>query len=703
MIKKQKTENLIVVNADRIQAMLEENNMLRKEIRVSRDAAEITASLVVRQFEETEKILHRLQIVNTQRKAVLDSASQISIIATDISGIITVFNKGAEKMLGYLAEDVIGKHTPEIFHLRSELNEEGERLSSAYNRKIEGFDIFLEYAIQNRSELQEWTYIRKNGTRFPVNLSVSPMRNTDNIIIGLLGIAADISEKKRSDRIIQESERKYRLLVKNLPNIVYQGNADGVITFFGDKIESLTGYAKEEFLYGRIKLSDLIIEEGSENIENKLKEAFETDKSYISEYRIRAKNGDIVWVEDRGQIVCDENGEIEFITGSLLDITERKLAEKALKESEEKYRSLFIGGPNPSFVIDRKTLEIFDANPMAEEIYGYAREELIGKSCTSLCSLKKDENYSPLCKKKIITTGCMESQKARHYKKNKKPFYVKVKTCPTIYKEKEAMILAVTDITELMEKEAQLIQANKMSALGQMSAGIAHELNQPLAAIRLGSEFLKMMTETGKAIPEQDLLQVVREINDQIDRSSDIINRLRTFGRRPDYDQEVRGININDSIRRVVEIIGQQLKLQNIKTVVELENFLPPVLARENLLEQVLFNLITNARDAVCQKQADNKICKGNENIIIIRSFRKCDRVGVIVSDTGTGISENIRDKIFEPFFTTKEVGKGMGLGLSILYGIVKDFEGDIQVQSEEGKGASFTITFPAYLVRIPI
>ena len=140
-------------------------------------------------------------------------------------------------------------------------------------------------------------------------------------------------------------------------------------------------------------------------------------------------------------------------------------------------------------------------------------------------------------------------------------------------------------------------------------------------------------------------------------------------------------------------IIGRQLSLENIEVQLELGESLPSVLAHNNRLEQVIFNLVTNARDAISQKQ--NVAAGSQERIVKVRSYIEGDRVAVTVSDTGVGIPDDARDKVFEPFFTTKEAGKGIGLGLAIVYGIVKDYDGDIQVEGKENEGAIFKLTFP--------
>jgi histidine kinase len=207
----------------------------------------------------------------------------------------------------------------------------------------------------------------------------------------------------------------------------------------------------------------------------------------------------------------------------------------------------------------------------------------------------------------------------------------------------------------------------------------------------MGSEYLKMMIENGKKIPEKNLVEVSDRITEQVDRASEIINRLREFGSKSDFAKEK--VNLNKSIRVAYGIINQQMRLQNIDLILDLEKNLPPILARNTRIEQVIFNLLTNAMDAVTQRKETRP--EGDKPAITIRSFLENDRVILMVSDNGTGIPKAVLEKVFEPFFTTKEVGSGMGLGLSISYGIVKDYSGEIDIQSEDGKGTVVKLSFP--------
>jgi PAS domain S-box-containing protein len=371
-------------------------------------------------------------------------------------------------------------------------------------------------------------------------------------------------------------------------------------------------------------------------------------------------------------------------------IAERERVEAALRRSEEKYRQLFSSGPDPVFVLDARTLEILDLNPSAEATYGFTRDALKGKPFTELGPFEYGVSQVESPEKAGWQNACLVSEKVKHFRKGETPFYVNIHACPTKYRDKDAIILSVTDVTEMLEKDAQLIQASKMASLGEMSAGIAHELNQPLNVIKIGTEYLKMLIKGDKPIDYQDLLEVAQEAAEQVDRASEIINRLRDFGRMSDFSRQE--VDVNKHIRNVIAVIAQQLRLQSIEIRLDLDEDLGFILGHSNRLEQVIFNLVTNARDAINQN-ADQGI-QGTKRITI-RSFKENGRLSVTVSDTGTGIRQEVKSKIFEPFFTTKEVGRGMGLGLSIVYGIVRDYGGEINVHSEEGVGTTFKLSFP--------
>jgi PAS domain S-box-containing protein len=340
-------------------------------------------------------------------------------------------------------------------------------------------------------------------------------------------------------------------------------------------------------------------------------------------------------------------------------------------------------------VVDKTRFDILDANPNATELFGYTRQELVEMTLFDLGELDmasvEGEPFD-------LETGVHRS-KVRFFKKNGEPVFVNIHTSPAEYGKEDVIIVGTTDITELVEKDSQLIQASKMANLEKMSAGIAHEINQPLNAIQMGSEYLCLMHERKQALQPKDLTMVLTEISSQVTRAAEIVSRLKNFSRKVDFSREM--VNANTCILTVHKIIGRQIALQNIDLVLKLDETIAPVLAHNNRLEQVLFNLITNARDAINERIETLNVTDPGK--IIIQTFSMDNQVGIDIEDNGTGIDPEITESIFESFYTTKPMGEGLGLGLPIIKGIVKDYNGTITVSSRPGKGTVFRILFPEH------
>lgn len=231
----------------------------------------------------------------------------------------------------------------------------------------------------------------------------------------------------------------------------------------------------------------------------------------------------------------------------------------------------------------------------------------------------------------------------------------------------------------------------RMTTIDRTWESIAHEMNQPLNAIKMGTEFLKMKMELGGGIDPSELDAVTREMGEQTDRAAEIVNRLRAFGR--ETDLEVEKIHINGPIRESAAMVAHELRLHNIDLKMDLDDNAPLVLAHHNRLRQVFFNILTNGWEAIGHKQEAGS--PAGRGVISVRSFRERDKAVVVVTDSGVGISMQDRGRVFEPFFTTKATGRGRGLGLSIAYGIVRDYGGRISIRSKGGEGASVRVVFP--------
>jgi PAS domain S-box-containing protein len=385
--------------------------------------------------------------------------------------------------------------------------------------------------------------------------------------------------------------------------------------------------------------------------------------------------------------------EIMQLADTLNHMTEcLRISEARLRCSEQNYRLLFNSDPNPVFVVALHSHAILDVNDRAAEKYSTTTEQLVGTSFIDL-GFPEDAARISAAFSNIGGNGkqCAMLPRIRQRRRDGGSFWVNIYFCSYDHQGEPSVITTTTDITEIIEVETRLIQAGKMATLGEMSAGIAHELNQPLNAIKVGSDFLQEMIDRGKAIPQEILREVAQSLSQEVDRAAAIINHLRMFGRKTQINKQ--RININGPIQGVFTMLGQQLKVHGITLVTDLDPALPSVMADENRIEQVLINLINNARDAM----EANRERAGSPapSVLTVKSFLENDCVVVTVSDTGTGIPSSIQERIFEPFFTTKGVGKGTGLGLSISYGIVRDYDGAIDFASEEGVGTTFRLSFP--------
>ena len=413
---------------------------------------------------------------------------------------------------------------------------------------------------------------------------------------------------------------------------------------------------------------------------------FHDGKSHFSEEEGINKDGTRSYWAVRTAPIRNAKGEITAAMELSLDITQTKRLEDEVKKSEEKYRSFFNSIPNPVFVLDGEDLQILDCNDSARAVYGYDKDELLMHSFMDLFDAADRDHYASQIREANLLN------RVRHFKKDGDTIFVNIRISPSIYQGREVLLATTSDITKRLMAEQQLIQASKMSTLGEMATGVAHELNQPLSVIKTASSFLIKKVARSEPIKDEILKTLAEEIDSQVDRASKVINHMREFGRKADVARQK--VQVNEALNRALDIFSQQLKLRQIEVVKELEENLPPIMADTNRLEQIFVNLLINARDAIEEKM--ERFGPGEvEKKIFLKTWHQDGMVVIEIKDTGTGIPKSVLDKIFEPFFTTKKVGKGTGLGLSISYGIVQDYDGSIKAETREGEGTSFIIRFP--------
>jgi two-component system cell cycle sensor histidine kinase/response regulator CckA len=501
-------------------------------------------------------------------------------------------------------------------------------------------------------------------------------------------------ERQQAAETLLRSEKRYRELANQLPETVFETDEKGNITFVNQKGLDVFGYTQDEFEQGLNAFQMIVPEEHDKAIEIFLKALTGEISEY--EFTVQRKNGSTFFTIIHASPILQDNYPVG-LRGIVVDITERKLAEEALRESENRYRTIFENTGTVIAIIEEDTT-ISLVNTEFEKLMGYSKEEIENKkSWTELVeqgSLERSKEYHHL--RRIDPNLAPRSYELQLIAKdgNIRDTLATVSMIPRTKKS----LASVLDITEFKraEKEKagledQFRQSQKMEAIGRLAGGIAHDFNNVMTVIK-GYNQLSLIE-----LKQEDPLRTnLEEIEKAIDRATDLTRQLLAFSRRQIFEVKVLNLNIvlQDLEKMLKRIIGEDI---------ELANFLAEDLGKAKIdpgqIEQVIMNLAVNARDAMPN---GGKFTIETANIVLDEEYARNhiavkpgDYVMLSVSDTGSGMTPEVKEKVFEPFFTTKEKSKGTGLGLSTVYGIIKQSGGNIWVYSELGQGTTFKIYLP--------
>jgi histidine kinase len=418
-----------------------------------------------------------------------------------------------------------------------------------------------------------------------------------------------------------------------------------------------------------------------------VEKTFVDGKSHYGEAEGVGKNGEKKYWMFITSPVTNTEGKVVAAMEMSIDITPKRRLEKELQRSVENYQAIFNNISNPVFVVDGKSFKILDCNIKAIEVYGYSKITLLKKLFSDFFM---EEEKTDLIRR--MKSG-REINKVKHCIQKDRFIYVDMWMSPSQYWDKKVLLVTINDITKRLETEQHMMHASKMATLGEMSTGIAHELNQPLSVIKSASSFCMKKIRKNQIIEKDIFHKLVSKIDNNVDRAEKIIHHMRQFARKSEI--KLVRTNVNNVLQRTFEMFNQQLKVHGIDVIWDKKRALPEILADPDRLEQVFVNLVINAKDAIEEKWKKERSRRDDSDRITIMTRVKGDRVLIEIHDTGIGIPKKAADKLFEPFFTTKEVGKGTGLGLSISYGIIKECGGVIQIKQTDSPGAALMISFP--------
>jgi PAS domain S-box-containing protein len=385
------------------------------------------------------------------------------------------------------------------------------------------------------------------------------------------------------------------------------------------------------------------------------------------------------YAKDRKQLVDMLNLLDQEFYERVLHITDFfvEAREEALQDEEESHRKAMDNAPAPIFSIDGVTGSIIRANREAEKVTSFLQQELAGRP---IWELHPQDEQEEVCQLSLNTNGhgYLSRENLRLMAKDGRVVPVSVYFGSLEHRGKKIVQGIYVDVSERKRLESQLIQSEKMAAIGQLAAGIAHEIRNPLGIIMNALYDLSEIVDTDNP----DVLEDLHIAKEEIARAQDIIKNLLEFSR--ESGTEMEEVNLNDLLRKTLQLMGKYLHTNSVKVATAFGK-VGACTANQNALRQVFLNLITNAVQAM-----------PHGGVLRVRTQRDADRrVLIEFSDTGAGIAEDHLHRVFDPFFTTKEPGQGTGLGLSVVHSVLKRYQGNISVRSKVGEGTSFLIELP--------
>ncbi|MEX2115747.1 MAG: PAS domain S-box protein [Bacteroidota bacterium] len=586
-----------------------------------------------------------------------------AVFVTNLDGTIEYVNPAFESITGYRRVEVLGK-TPVL--LKSDEHDE-RYFESMWSQVISGGT--FRATIVNK---------RKNGENYFAEETITPVRNSEGAITNFVAILRDISERKRT-------EERFRGLIENSSDGIVLLSREGVISYTGPSTARILGYVEEAFT-GSIGF-EFIHPDDRPNAERAFKELIRNPRKVtLLQFRLRNKEGIWLWIEATANNLLDEPS-IQAVVLNYRDITGRKSIEEALKKSEIEYRNLFDRANDAIFIFEPEGETILEANDKACRLYGFTKDELIGRS---LKDLTKDISRGEFEIKELIRHKSSRNFETVHFNKAGEPMEMLVNSSVVEYAGHTAIMSIIRDITELRKLEHQLRQAQKMESIGTLAGGIAHDFNNILSIILGYTSLIKRGRIEGKRFEEG-----VDTITKAAQRGAVLVKQILTFARKGDVVFE--SVKLNELVADLTKLLGETFP----RTVIfdlDLSPDLPTIIADPNQLHQVFLNLCVNARDAMPGPGTITIHTSITDGLSMQERFpeaRQSEYAHIRITDTGTGMDEQTRLRVFEPFFTTKGQGRGTGLGLAVVYGIVNNHHGFIDVESTLGKGTTFHLYFP--------
>ena len=610
--------------------------------------------------KQAEEVLRRYENIVSTSADMLALLDKNYIFLTVNKKYAEAFNKTPTEIVGKTVTEVFGE---EFFNTVTKPNAD---------RCMDGEEV----------NYQGWIEFPSIGLKY-IQATYSTYIDTDDNITGFIVSGSDMTERKQAEEKLRESEEKFRSLSENSPNMIFIIQKRKIV-YANNKCEEFTGYKVEDLISPEFNFLSLILPEHINLIKKKFVKYERTGEESTMECTLMNKRG------ERIETIINWN-QITFmgkksLLGMVTDITERvKRTDQIRKLSHAVEQS-----PVSVVITDTKG-KIEYVNSKYVEVTGYTLDEVIGKNPRILNSgNQSDEFYSDLWK--TISSGKEWRGEFHNRKKNGDLFWESASISPVFNANKKIThyIAVKEDITTQRELEKQLQEVQRIDAVGQLAGGVAHDFNNHLAAIVGYTELCLMSVEKDSQLAED-----LRAIINRARQGANLVGQLLAFSRKQVVSIKPVDLNqiVEETLSFIKPLLGEDIMLDE-----ELDHGIPDIQADPTAVDQIITNLCLNARDAM---RGGGKITISTKLVSIDEEYSNShvealigDYVVLSVSDDGTGMDEETLSRIYEPFFTTKEVGKGSGLGLSMVYGLMKQHGGFVECSSELGLGTEFKIYF---------
>lgn len=603
----------------------------------------------------------REQQLAEERFRSMVEAAQTGMVMVDRTGAMVMVNKLVEQQFGYTREELLGRKievlVPERY--RTQHGDQRSRFSHAPTARSMGAGLDL-------------SGLRRDGTEFPVEIGLNPIQTPDGVQV--LASIVDITGRRQGERAIRHSEERYRRLVEVSPDAIFVNRGDRIV-FINDQGVKLFGAKSPDDIVGKSPL-ELIHPDDHAAVRTRFQQLAEGRETVpLIEEKIIRMDGGAVDVETSAARFLDHEGMgIQVV---LRDISERKRAEQTLQKERDFIDAVLETAGALVIVLDREG-RILRFNRACEQTTGYSSEEALGCHVWDLFVIPDEVDEVKAMFERL--RGGEPRNDFENYWKGKDGCLRRISWSNTVLTDSSGtvdyVVAAGLDITDFKHMQEQLRKTERIAELGTLASGMAHEIGTPMNVILGRAEYLyQRVTDEGT---KKGLATIVT----QVERITKVMNQLLAFARRK--TPERRAVDLGQAIDDSLEMFQERMTHSRITLEKVIDANMPSIHADRDQLVQVLINLVMNSIHAMPE---------GGR--LRLSLDREDSHVRLGVSDTGQGMPEEIRSKVFDPFFTTKDFGKGTGLGLTVVKGIIEEHGGTIEVESVVDKGTTFWIRLP--------